>query len=79
MNIRLNYIGLQIINIAFFIMSYLFLLRYFELENASRLARLLVLGPLILSGGWVFFTNRIFYVIMKNSSYLEETSEDTSA
>jgi hypothetical protein len=62
-NLRLNYLVLQTINIVFFFLAYLFLRHHFDLRNSEKLIQFVILLPLVISGAYVFYTNRIFYIL----------------
>jgi hypothetical protein len=65
-NVRLNYILLQVINAAFFLISYLFVRDYLHIDDNKTVGEFLILLSLILAGAYVFYTNRIFYILVKH-------------
>lgn len=66
-NVKLNYVLLQIINAVFFILSYLFVKGYLQTGEDKSVGESLVLLAVILAGLWAFYTNRIFYILVKHS------------
>ena len=70
MNVRLNYILLQLINAAFFLLSYLFVEN--RLSETKGAGEFLILLPVVLGGVWVFYTNRLFYMLIKHG-YSDES------
>ena len=65
-NIKISYIMVQIINMIFFLLSYMFIKDYFNIDQLENAKRFLILLPFILSGAYVFYTNRIFYILIKD-------------
>ena len=63
-NVKLNYIMLQAINLAFSFLAYLYVREHFPQEEKS-LAKFLTLLPVIMAAAWTFYTNRIFYILAK--------------
>jgi hypothetical protein len=66
-NVKLNYVLLQVINATFFILSYLFVRNYLEIGEDKSVGEFLILLAVILAGFWAFYTNRIFYILAKQS------------
>jgi hypothetical protein len=65
-NVKINYFMLQTINAVFFLLSYLFLRDHFQTHEPRTLGGFLILLPLILAAAYAFFTNRIFYMLIKH-------------
>jgi len=66
-NVKLNYVLLQVINAIFFILSYLFVRDYLETGEGRSVGDFLILLAVFLAGFWAFYTNRIFYILLKHS------------
>ena len=64
-NMKLNYLGLQFINAAFFVLSYLFVRDLLGTSGPKSFGGYLILLALILAGAWAFYTIRIFYLLVK--------------
>jgi hypothetical protein len=64
-NVKLNYIMLQAINVAFAFLAYLYVREHFHPQEERSLAGFLTLLPVIMAAVWAFFTNRIFYILAK--------------
>lgn len=62
---KLNYIAIQSINAVFFILAYLYLRENFADNGNDEIAMIFILFPTLMCGVYVFFTNRIFYVLAK--------------
>ena len=67
-NMKLNYLGLQFINAAFFVLSYLFVRGLLGTRGDRSFGEFLILLAVILAGAWAFYTNRIFYLLAKHRS-----------
>lgn len=67
MNIKSNYFIVQGINIIFTFLSYLFVKNYLNVSDQPTLSQFLVLLSVVLGGVYVFFTNRLFNIWLKNT------------
>lgn len=70
-NVKRDYIVLQTINMIFFLMSYSFARDYLQIEHDKSFEKMIVLFIIFFGALYVFYTNRIFYIMLKNNERSE--------
>lgn len=73
-NIKMNYYAVQFISISLGTLAYLFIRNTFQENGERNFLHTLSNFAVILSVGYVFFTNRIFYAVIKDVHYDKDTS-----
>lgn len=67
-NIKRDYIIVQLVNLVFFILAYMFVRDYFGIDKDADLVRFIITLILFVSAVYVFHTNRIFFIIARNKT-----------